>query len=90
MCTYVYPRGVVSTSQSPTAVHLEEFELGVVHHAQWQAAELCYRWLVEWEDVEIREASQLAQLRSHLDVVAREIQAAVTEVERVQQEMHTG
>lgn len=63
--------------------HLTDTDIGTAHHAQWQAAELCYQWLSEWEDVEIRELMQLGRLREHLDAMARGIQAALAEVDQL-------
>lgn len=62
---------------------LTEAEMEKAHRTQWEAAELCFRWLTEWEDVEVRGAADLNRLRWHLRVMAAEIQAAAAELERM-------
>lgn len=48
------------------ATSLGEADTRHVHHAQWIAAEACYRFLVEWEDSEVHTAENADRLRSDL------------------------
>lgn len=55
------------------ARRLSDFVMGVAHGAQWDATELCYGWLVDWEDAEVHLEDQQEQLIRALRTLTAEL-----------------
>jgi hypothetical protein len=62
---------------------LGDAETARAHVAQWDAAELCYGWLVEWDEVEVQDAEQMGRLRGHLEVMVRGLHAVLADLDGV-------
>jgi hypothetical protein len=75
-----------NVSQPATDEHpLGDWEMANIHRVQWDTAEMCYSWLVEWEDVEVRSPSQLDRLHRSLQATVHGLCGALGEVERMRE-----
>jgi hypothetical protein len=59
---------------SPIVPRLAEADVEIIHRAQWIAVEACFRFLTEWEDVQVRTEAAAGRLKRDLEELVQAVQ----------------
>jgi hypothetical protein len=62
---------------SRASVRFGEGDAGAVHFSQWKVLEQCYRFMVEWEDVEVHTEADAERLRLGIEELVSDAQTSL-------------